>query len=128
MNDNKATILKFPDSKMIRINPENGATGAARQKLADKNLSDNITANLMVGFVLDNLEQMYGINIDDPEFSKFYSFVVALFQATLYKYYDIPHPLGEFIDNHVKLAEDVTPVVEETDPEDLVEEVQPPTE
>ena len=116
MNDNKATILKFPESKIVRINPDIDA-GGERQKLADKNLSDNITANLIIGFVLDNLEQVYGIDIDDPEFAKYFSFVANIFQATMYKYYGVPHHLHKFIDESVKLVEETPPIMEEVEQE-----------
>jgi hypothetical protein len=121
MNDNKATILKFPDSKIVRINPENTAISEARQKLADQHLADSITADLGVGFVLDTLEQMHGLDVDNPEFAKYFSLCASVFQAALYKYYGITHPLHEFIDKNVALFENVTPIEPEL-------EVEPQTE
>lgn len=102
MNDNKATIIKFPEQKIVRINPELGK--GDRQMRADRNLSDEITANLFTGLILDSLEQAYGIDVDNEDFAKYYSFIVALFQATMYKYHGLEHPLHEFMDNHVKVA------------------------
>ncbi len=103
MNQNEATIIKFPEKNIVRVNPEPNKN--ERQLRADKNLSDEMTANLFSGLLLDTLEQAYGIDVENEDFVKYYSFIVALFQATMYKYHGLEHPLHRFMEEHVKLTE-----------------------
>lgn len=101
MNNNKATIIKFPEQNIVRLNPE--FDQGDRKMRANRNLSDDITTTLFTGLILDILEQN-GIDIDNEDFAKYYSFIVALFQAMMYRYHGLEHPLHEFMDTHFKIT------------------------
>lgn len=95
-------VVEFPRSKIVReINNEESIL-KAKEKGKIK-YADDIVEGL-IEIVVDDLEQQ-GIDIDDEYFLKDFSMSVDALRATVYRQFDIDHPLHKFIDDNVTLID-----------------------
>lgn len=95
-------IVEFPKSKIVReaTNEEyvNQAKEKGKVKYADGIIDD------IISIVLTELENQ-GIETDDFVFLKDFSMAADSLRATVYRQFDIEHPLQSFIDKNVNMID-----------------------
>ena len=95
-------VVEFPKSKIVReINNE---ASIVKAKLKSRvKYADDIVEGL-VDMIIEDLEQQ-GVDIDDEFFMKDFSMTVDAMRATIYRQFDLDHPLHKFIDENVTVID-----------------------
>jgi hypothetical protein len=111
-------VVNFPSHRIIREHADVDLIAKAKQKSTLK-FADSITEE-MTGNMIEDLENS-GVDVETKHFIKDFSMVVDCLKATIYRHFELEHPLHEFIDTNVKmiskktgeLIEDVEQIDEE---------------
>lgn len=108
MNNN---VLEFPKSKIVRENSQHTELMELAKEKSLLKFADSIVEDLTLAMIaeLDN----YGIDVEDQEFIKGFSLTADALRATIYKTFDLEHPLQDFIDNNVILRKPTEEKLEE---------------
>lgn len=100
MTDNSNNVVKFPENRVIRptnIPNFNEDVEEHKIKYIDVILSRHMQA-------LYNKLSFEGINTENEQFYKDYSFVVESLRAALYRSVGITHPIHQFVDVNFELT------------------------
>jgi hypothetical protein len=96
------TIVKFPTNRIIREVPPNiEEINKAKEKSLQKH-AETIVEDLVLS-IIDAIEN-YGIDSETESFERDFSFVADGLRATIYRSFNIDHPLHSFIDTNVTLV------------------------
>jgi hypothetical protein len=96
------TIVKFPTNRIIREVPPNiEEINKAKEKSLQKH-AETIVEDLVLSLI-DAIEN-YGIDSEIESFERDFSFVADGLRATIYRSFNIDHPLHSFIDTNVTLV------------------------
>jgi hypothetical protein len=96
------TIVKFPTNRIIREVPPNiEEINKAKEKSLQKH-AETIVEDLVLS-IIDAVEN-YGIDTETESFERDFSFVADGLRATIYRSFNINHPLHSFIDTNVTLV------------------------
>lgn len=96
------TIVKFPTNRIIREVPPNiEEINKAKEKSLQKH-AETIVEDLVLS-IIDAIEN-YGIDSEIEAFERDFSFVADGLRATIYRSFNIDHPLHSFIDTNVTLV------------------------
>ena len=97
MNDK---VLNFPSHRIIREHADVEVIAKAKQKSTLK-FADTITEEI-VGNIIEDLENS-GVDVETKHFIKDFSMVADCLRATVYRHFELEHPLHDFIDTNVKM-------------------------
>jgi hypothetical protein len=96
------TIVKFPTNRIIREVPPNiEEINKAKEKSLQKH-AETIVEDLVLS-IIDAIEN-YGLDSETESFERDFSFVADGLRATIYRSFNIDHPLHSFIDTNVTLV------------------------
>jgi hypothetical protein len=97
MNDK---VVNFPSHRIIREHADVDVIAKAKHK-STVNFADTIAED-MVGNMIEDLENS-GVDVETKQFLKDFSMVVDCLRATIYRHFELEHPLHDFIDTNVKM-------------------------
>lgn len=121
------TIVQFPASRIVReVAPNIEEIEKAKEKSLQKH-AEAIVEDLVLN-IMDALEN-YGIDTETESFERDFTFAADGLRASVYRTFNIEHPLHNFIDTNVQivkagsfdeLKEKIKDLVEEAE-EDVVD-------
>ena len=95
------TIVKFPESRIVREVPPNiEEIKKAKEKGLQKH-AETIVEDLIVN-ILDAMEN-YGIDVETDDFQRDFSFAADAMRASIYRSFNLDHALHSFVDNNVQI-------------------------
>jgi hypothetical protein len=95
-------VVEFPKNKIVREANNEEVIIKAKQKSKIRYADDIIDG--LVDIMIEDLEQQ-GVDTDDEFFLKDFSMTVDALRATIYRQFDIEHPLQKFIDENVTVID-----------------------
>lgn len=96
------TIVQFPSSRIVReVAPNIEEIEKAKEKSLQKH-AETIVEDLILN-IMDALEN-YGIDTDGDTFERDFTFAADGLRATVYRSFNIEHPLHSFIDTNVTVV------------------------
>ena len=94
-------VVEFPKNKIVREAPVNVEVIEKAKEKAITSFADQIVDS-MLETMLEQIEN-FGIDTESDNFMKDFSLTVDGLRATIYRSFDIPHHLHDFIDDNVKM-------------------------
>lgn len=96
-------IVEFPKSKIIRDGSLNSDTINKLKEKSTLNFADALTQDITEALLqeLDN----YGIDVESPNFTKDFYFLVSILSAMIYRSLNLEHDFHNFLDTYVKVKE-----------------------
>lgn len=96
------TIVQFPTNRIVReVAPNIEEIEKAKEKSLQKH-AETIVEDLVLN-IMDALEN-YGIDTDADSFERDFTFAADGLRATVYRTFNIEHPLHNFIDTNVQIV------------------------
>jgi hypothetical protein len=95
-------VVEFPKNKIVREANNEEVIIKAKRKSKIRYADDIIDG--LVDIMIEDLEQQ-GVDTDDEFFLKDFSMTVDALRATIYRQFDIEHPLQKFIDENVTVID-----------------------
>lgn len=96
------TIVQFPANRIVReVAPNIEEIEKAKEKSLQKH-AETIVEDMILN-IMDALEN-YGIDVDSDPFERDFTFAIDGLRATVYRTFNIEHPLHHFIDTNVQIV------------------------
>ena len=96
------TIVKFPESRIVREVPPNIEEIAKAKEKGLQKHAETIVEDLILN-ILDAMEN-YGIDTETDNFQRDFSFAADAMRASIYRSFNIEHPLHTFVDTNVQIV------------------------
>lgn len=95
------TIVKFPESRIVREVPPNIEEIAKAKEKGLQKHAETIVEDLILN-ILDAMEN-YGIDVETDDFQRDFSFAADAMRASIYRSFNLEHALHTFVDNNVQI-------------------------
>lgn len=93
-------IVEFPRHRIVREHAGIEYIEQVKEK-SKQTYAESVTDDL-IGALLEEIENI-GVDTTTDEFMKDFSMTVDSLRATIYRSFDVPHHLHDFIDKNVKM-------------------------
>lgn len=93
-------VVEFPKHRIVREYAGVDYVEKVKEK-SKANFAESVSDD-MISVLLEEMENV-GIDTGSDQFIKDFSMTVDALRATIYRTFDVPHHLHDFIDNNVKM-------------------------
>jgi hypothetical protein len=100
----EAKIIPFPQNRIVRMIPPD--VGDALDQKRKYRIANKILTELMTDF-MDEIKEGYELDISSIESKKDFSYLMEILRSSVYRLFDIPHPLQTYVDENVTMVDQI---------------------